>query len=97
MALTCATFFCGRCRKETKFLPIHFAVAATGVSTSSTLLIRQALTKGSVHRHDLEPALPCIWKMLTGTGWSTVLITVLPVQPTSICTIRTALCWEEAV
>ena len=35
MALTCTTFFCGRCRKETKFLPIHFAVAATGVSRAS--------------------------------------------------------------
>ncbi|PYU32716.1 MAG: hypothetical protein DMG31_10235 [Acidobacteria bacterium] len=35
MALTCTTFFCRRCRKETKFLPIHFAVAATGVSRAS--------------------------------------------------------------
>jgi hypothetical protein len=35
MALTCTTFFCDRCRKETKFLPLQFAIAATGVSRAS--------------------------------------------------------------
>jgi hypothetical protein len=35
MALTCSTFFCDKCSKETKFLPIHFAVAVTGVSRAS--------------------------------------------------------------
>jgi hypothetical protein len=29
--LLCAVFFCEHCKKETRFLPIHFAVAVTGV------------------------------------------------------------------
>ncbi len=35
MALTCTTSFCKQCSKERKFLPIHFAIAATGVSRAS--------------------------------------------------------------
>jgi len=34
-SLTSARFFCEHCQKETQFLPVHFAVALTGVSRST--------------------------------------------------------------
>jgi hypothetical protein len=34
-SLLSARFFCEHCQKETHFLPIHFAVALTGVSRST--------------------------------------------------------------
>jgi predicted DNA-binding transcriptional regulator AlpA len=34
-SLLSARFFCDHCQKETHFLPIHFAVALTGVSRST--------------------------------------------------------------
>jgi predicted DNA-binding transcriptional regulator AlpA len=34
-SLISARFFCEHCQKETHFLPVHFAVALTGVSRST--------------------------------------------------------------
>jgi len=50
MALTCTLFFCDQCVKETKFLPIHFAVATTGASRSS---IYRWMDRDFIHYQEL--------------------------------------------
>ena len=51
MALTCTTFFCKQCSRETKFLPIHFALAVSGVSRAS---FYRWMERGIVHYQELQ-------------------------------------------
>ena len=72
-SLLSASFFCEHCQKDTRFLPIHFAVALTGVSRRTIYYWmehgwihwrelpsgRRVICQNSLSRQDLETAADC--------------------------------------
>jgi predicted DNA-binding transcriptional regulator AlpA len=88
-SLLCATFFCERCRKETKFLPIHCALVLADVTRST---IYRWMDRNWIHWRELPTShrLICLESLVQIHEVDMSLLAALAEKPVHVESARSA-------